>query len=278
MREKLKTLLPLLLLIYIALDSYLKTKNIEICQSTGCKLAGDLLKFDSSYLNFLGMLGAFVLVVLSLIKAKFAKTLYTVILSAMVIFESLLIASQLNLNPQVCKFCLGVYSFLLITLIVTNFRVFLYLIPSIISVFFAFYILAIPKNKVLTKDNGIYLIASKTCPHCKKAKEFLKEKNISYIELNAKDINSFFVAKSLNITQIPILIEKKDKNYQIIVGDKNIIEKFSKKKQKQNSNTIQEQNSITKQEPSYMEQKINYGGNEGCELSITKESNCEGEQ
>jgi len=273
MRDKLKTLLPLLLLIYIALDSYLKTKNIEICESTGCKLAGDLLKFDSSYLNYLGMLGAFVLVILSLIKAKFAKTLYTVILSAMVIFESLLIASQLNLNPQVCKFCLGVYSFLLITLIVTNFRIFLYLIPSIISVFFAFSILAIPKNKVLTKDNGLYLIASKTCPHCKKAKEFLKEQNISYIELNAKDINSFFVAKSLNITQIPILIDKKDKTYKIIVGDKNIIDNFKKSSLKK-----QEQKQEQEQIPTYQEQKLNYGGSEGCELSITQESNCEGEQ
>ena len=268
MRAKLKTILPLLLAIYITVDTILKANNIELCSSTGCELAGDLLKFDSLYLNYLGIFGALVLVVLSFVKSEVAAKLYTIAIASMVAFESFLIASQLNLNPELCKFCLGVYAFLLLILLNNNFRVFGYMIPIVASIFVAFSILAIPKNKTLVKANGLYLIASKTCPHCKKTKAFLDKNGIKYSVIKSQNTNAFYLAKSLNIHKIPIAIEKKDDSIKILVGDKKIIEYFSKTKKAEPKIEATQNN---------FQPKLNLGGDEGCSYSPIQEPSCESE-
>ncbi len=270
MNQKAKVLLPILLFIYILIETILKSYNIELCSSTGCKMAGSLLKFDSIYLNYLGMLGAFILIILAFFKSNSANILYTTVAVAMVIFESILIASQLNLNPEPCKFCLGVYTFLLLILLNANFKVFLGVIPAILAVFLSFYILAIPKNKSLITQDGLYLIASKTCPHCKKTKEYLDKNGIKYKILQANDINSFYLAKSLGINKIPIAIKKYKNSYKILVGDSEIINSFNKKKEKKEPlrDNI-EQNSFDKLDI--------YGKDtQGCSLSLdAKVSDCE---
>jgi len=270
MKQKLKLLLPLLLLMYIGIETYLKTVGVEACGTTGCKLAGQLLKFDSTYLNYLGMLGAATLLILGVLRGEFFSKLYTLIASAMVIFESLLIASQININPEPCIFCLGVYTFLLLILFVASPKVFGFSIPSIMAVFISFSFLSIPKNKSLINGDGLYLIASKSCPHCKKTKEFLDKEGIKYKVIKANDPNAWYFAKSLNINKIPIAIEAKKDKYNIIVGDKTIIEKFSKKSEPKPQEQI----------PAYEEPlkpKINLGGDEGCSYSIIQQSNCESE-
>ena len=82
----------------------MKKNGVELCSSTGCEMAGQLLKFDSTYLNYLGAFGALSLAILAFLKWD---KLFTWLSATMVIFFSLLIASQLNLNPEVCKFFLG---------------------------------------------------------------------------------------------------------------------------------------------------------------------------
>ncbi len=275
MRAKLRSILPLLLAIYIIVDTVLKAKNIELCSSTGCELAGELLKFNSTYLNYLGIAGALFLVILSLIKSKMAETLYVVVAVAMVAFETLLITSQLNLNPEVCKFCLGVYSFLLLILLNANIRVFIYTIPTIASIFVAFSILSIPKNKKLVTQNGLYLIASKTCPHCKKTKAFLNKEGVKYKVIKAEDTNAFYFAKSLDITKIPIAIEKKDDSYKVLVGDKKIIEHYSKKASKDEPQP--KENTQPTQSQDQFKPKLNLSGDEGCTYSPIEEPSCESE-
>ncbi len=49
---------PILLIIYISIETILKLQNSSLCSSTGCKLAGELLKFNSIYLNIFGIIGA----------------------------------------------------------------------------------------------------------------------------------------------------------------------------------------------------------------------------
>ena len=272
MSAKLKVILPLLLAIYIAAETILKANNIEVCSTTGCALAGELLKFNSFYLNYLGIAGALFLVILAFFKSNIAGKLYTVIASAMVVFESLLIASQLNINPEPCLFCLGVYTFLILILINANFKVFMYALPAIAAIFFAFYILAIPKNKNLVKDNGLYLIASPTCPHCKEAKKFLKEHNISYKVIPSSDLNAYYFAKSLNIRQIPIAILKEGNSVKIFVGDKEIKQAFSKTQKSKTQEPHEAKSSI---ENPFNPSSI-YEQKEGCEMSITAtESDCE---
>ena len=277
-----KAILPILLFIYIVADTILKQKDVELCSSTGCEMAGQLLKFDSLYLNYLGAFGALVLALLAFLKAD---KLFTWLSATMVIFESLLIASQLNLNPEVCKFCLGVYAFLWLILLTANRRVALYATAPAIAVFVALSILAIPKNKSILQKDGLYLIASKTCPHCKKTKAFLNKEGIKYNVLKASDVNNFYFAKSLNITKIPIAIEKKGDIYHIYVGDRNIIDRYSKKATQSSHMSNQQNNSSNEVQkklesnPSQEEfkPKINFGGDEGCALSI-QETSCEGEK
>ena len=277
MRAKLRSILPLLLAIYIIVDTVLKANNVELCSSTGCELAGELLKFNSTYLNYLGIAGALFLVFLSLIKSKMAETLYVIVAVAMVAFETLLISSQLNLNPEVCKFCLGVYSFLLLILLNANIRVFIYTIPTIASIFVAFSILSVPKNKKLITQNGLYLIASKTCPHCKKTKEFLNKEHIKFKVIKAEDTNAFYFAKSLNITKIPIAIEKKEDNYKVLVGDKKIIEHYSKSASKEPQKP-KEENTQPQQSQGEFQPKLNLSGDEGCTYSPIEEPTCESEE
>ena len=262
MRAKLKVILPFLLFVYILAEIILKANNIELCSSTGCALAGDLLKFNSIYLNYLGMAGALALFILALIKGELAQKLYSILLISMLFFESLLIASQINLNPEPCKFCLGVYAFLIIMAINDNAKRFLALLPAIAAIFVAFSILAIPKNKSIISKDGLYLIASKTCPHCKEAKKFLDSNNIEYKTISSKDLNAFYVAKTLSIKKIPIAIKKEENRFEIFVGVDEIKRAF--KKQKSKIIPIQEK-------------KVNYykENDEGCTLSIFEESSCE---
>ncbi len=272
MREKLKVALPLLLLLYIALETILASYHIKLCSSTGCEMAGSLLKFNSLYLNYLGMAGAFFLLVLAFFKGKSAEGLYIITAVAMVVFESILIASQLNLNPELCKFCLGVYGFLLAILLNASWKVFVGVIPAIIAVFIAFSFLAIPKNKTLISQDGLYLIASPTCPHCKKTKKYLQEHHISYKVLASKDINAFYLAKSLGIKEIPVAIKKEKGSYTILVGDKRIIAFFEKEQK------VQEENSSKALEPTLSTSKLDiYGSDqEGCSLSLSATaSDCE---
>jgi len=268
MRKKLKTILPLLLIIYIALDTILKINNVKLCSSTGCELAGELLKFNSIYLNYLGIAGALFLVFVSLLKRD---KLYATTAVAMVAFETLLIASQLNLNPEVCKFCLGVYSLLLLILLNSKPKVFLYIVPTIIAIFVAFSTLSIPKNKTLISKDGLYLISSKSCPHCTKTKTFLNKEDIKYQIIKAEDINSYHFAKSLNIRKIPIAIEKKADNYTITVGDKRIIAKYGIKQI-----AVKEEPTTSQAEViNPLQPKLNLSGEEGCSYNPIEEPSCE---
>lgn len=273
--KKLKFILPLLLFIYIGAETYLKSKGIETCTTTGCTLAGELLKFNSLYLNYLGMAGALTLAIIGTLRGEFFNKIYIIFALSMVVFESLLIASQININPEPCIFCLGVYSFLILSLLVASFRIFLYSIPAILAIFLAFSFLAVPKNRSLISNDGLYLISSKSCPHCKKTKEFLNKNNIKYIVIDAKDTNAWYFAKSLNINKIPIAIEAKGGDYIITVGDRAIIDKFSKKepsKSNQNSAT-----SINNYQEDILKPQINLSNQEGCSYSITQTSSCESE-
>ena len=71
-----RVLLPLALLGYIGYETWLKLHHQSLCGAEGCQLAGELLRFPSIYLNYLGMaaVGAILLFgLLSLFKVAFEK-------------------------------------------------------------------------------------------------------------------------------------------------------------------------------------------------------------
>ena len=261
-----RVILPILLIIYIAIETYAKLNHTSICGTTGCELAGELLKFNSLYLNYFGALGAFFAALfgwLSLRREGFAKLFY-ITLYAAIAFESIMIAFQVLANPEPCIFCLGVYTGLLAIALFSNWKYLLYSIPAIIALYLSMSSLTITQNRALVTENGTYLIHSETCPHCKNVKTYFAEHDIAYKKISIYDTNARFFIKQLDINSIPILVIKEKTGAKILKGDKAIIAYFEQK------NTPEATaHSTTEEDPS-----IYNGPDEGCSASIFQDSGC----
>ena len=224
-----RVLLPLILLIYIAVETYAKLHHTSICGSTGCKLAGQLLNFPSLYLNFMGLAavaGILILGLLSLKRPEWEK-LFFIALYAAIGFETIMFAYQFFVNPEPCVFCGGVYGGLLLIALFARPMYLLYALPVIASLWVALSTLAIPKNMALITQPGTYLIHSETCPHCKKVKAYFADHNITYNPIDVHSPNARSLLKNLDINQIPVLILHTKESDQILVGDEPIIAHFA---------------------------------------------------
>ncbi|ADV45514.1 hypothetical protein [Nitratifractor salsuginis] len=228
-----RVLLPLLLLGYIGYETWLKLHHLSLCSATGCKLAGELLRFPSIYLNYLGMaaVGAILFFGLFSLFNKAFEKLYFITLYAAVAFESIMIGYQILVNPEPCLFCLGVYGGLLLIALTSRVNLFLYALPAILAIFFALSDLAIPRNEALIKGDGLYLIASEHCPHCKKVKSYFAEHHINYTLLPVSDPSVRHLAKALGIDEIPILFKRQKGVTTILYGDRPIIATFETPKE-----------------------------------------------
>jgi glutaredoxin len=223
-----RVFLPFLLLVYIAVEIYLKFQNTSLCGEVGCKLAGELLKFDPIYLHYFGLVSVFVLVILGArsIKSTFFETLYFMVLYAAIAFEATILGYQFLSNPEPCLFCLGVFSSLLVIALFSHFKNFIVILAVILAVYIALNTLSIPKNKAYVTLPGNYLIQSDTCPHCIKVKTYFKDNNISYTPIQSKDVNARGFLKFVDISSIPVLVIKEPSSITILKGDKKIIAHF----------------------------------------------------
>ena len=227
-----RVFLPLLLLIYIGYETWLKLHHESLCTATGCRLAGELLRFPSIYLNYLGMaaVGAILLFGLFSLFSKAFEKLYFISLYTAIAFESIMIGYQIFANPEPCLFCLGVYGGLLLIALFSHPRWFLYALPAIFAIFFALGDLAIPRNEALITKEGLYLIASDHCPHCQEVKKYFAEHHIIYHKLPVSDPSVRHLAKALGITEIPILIRREGGITTILYGDRPILASFESSK------------------------------------------------
>jgi len=223
-----RVILPFLLLIYIAVETWAKLHHTSICGSEGCKLAGELLIFPSIYLNYLGALAALALLVLgytSIKKGEFEK-LFFITLYAAIGFETIMFAYQYYVNPEPCIFCAGVYGSLLTIALLSRFRYLIYALPAIAALWMALGMLAIPKNQALITADGAWLIHSETCPHCRKVKAYFADHNITYHPVLVQASNARALLKALDIDSIPVLVIKEGDTTRVFQGDKTIIEHF----------------------------------------------------
>ena len=265
-----RVILPLLLAVYIGVETILKLQHSSLCSSTGCKMAGELLKFNSIYLNIFGLIGllAILFVGWKSLKNPVWEKLFFVIVYSAVAFESIMIAFQIFVNPEPCKFCMGVWGGLLLIAILAKPKQFVYFLPILLAIFSAMSMLNIPKNEKLVKEDGVYLIHSNRCPHCKNVKKYFKEHNITYKGIGTPSTTARFLANTLDIHQIPIALIKKGREIKVIYGDEPIIEHFKKKDSPLNENHKKEKS-------------INLfkGEDEGCGFDlIGGASNCAGGQ
>ncbi|MEN8726426.1 MAG: glutaredoxin domain-containing protein [Sulfurovum sp.] len=273
-----RVFLPFLLLVYIAVETYLKFQNTSLCGEVGCKLAGELLKFDPIYLHYFGLVSVFVLVILGArsIKSTFFETLYFMVLYAAIAFEATILGYQFLANPEPCLFCLGVFSSLLVIALFSHFKNFIVIFAAILAVYIALNTLAIPKNKAYVTLPGNYLIQSDTCPHCIKVKTYFKDNNISYTPIQAKDVNARGFLKFVDISSIPVLVIKEPSSITILKGDKKIIAHFETKNEEEVLSpeilSAPVQNSTLGLSSDF----LSAGAEDaGCALTITETPSCE---
>lgn len=227
-------LTPLLFLLYVAGETYLKLNASSLCLSdkpsepTGCELAGALLNFDAIYLNYLGIFAALSILILGILSYKkiIPEILFFIVLISSLLFETIMLGYQYFASPAMCTFCMGIYAFLVLTLFFASRKYFLMVVPAVLAVLIALSFLAIPSAKTFIVKDGTYLLQSESCPHCKKVKKYMNENNINFTKIDIEGIEAQHFATFLNFKSIPILIKKEGKNVSIINGDKNIIDSY----------------------------------------------------
>ena len=276
-----RVFLPLLLLGYIATETYLKLQHTSLCGEVGCKLAGELLNFDAIYLNYFGLAGVFALIILGLLsfKSKIYETLYFIALYSAIAFEATIISYQFVANPEPCIFCLGVISSLLLIALFSHAKHFGITLATVVAIFTGMHTLGISKNKNFMLKNGTYLIHSQSCPHCKKVKAYMKEHHIDYTPISTKEASARNFLKFTGIRSIPVLVLKEKLERKLIVGDKKIIAYFESKHTPQ-AKSIEEkspvQSSVTNPLSGGLSSDfLSAGGDdEGCAITITETPSC----
>lgn len=219
---------PLLFLLYIASELYLKLNKSSMCASSGCELAGALLKFDNLYLYYFGILAASTILILGILSYRkiIPEILFFIVLISSLLFETIMLGYQYYASPEMCVFCMGVYGFLWSILLLSSWKYFFMTIPAVLALVTALSFLAIPKATSFLPKDGTYLLQSETCPHCKKVKDYMNENNIDFTKIDINQIEAQNFAKFLNFTTIPILITKEGQTIKIINGDKDIINSY----------------------------------------------------
>lgn len=228
MRILARVFLPLLLLAYIATETYLKLQHTSLCGEVGCKLAGELLNFNPLYLNYFGLAGVFILIILGFLslKNKFYESLFFIGLYAAIAFEATILSYQFVANPEPCIFCLGIFSSLLLIALASNIKYFAITLATVLAIFVGLNTLAVTKNKAFITGTGNYLIQSDTCPHCKKVKAYLAEHKIPYTPISTKEASARSFLKFAGVTSIPVFIMKEKYETTLLTGDKKIIAHF----------------------------------------------------
>jgi len=276
MRFIARVFLPLLLLAYIGIETYLKLQHTSLCGEVGCKLAGELLNFDAIYLNYAGMGGVFMLAVLGFLslKNKFYETLFFIGLYGSIAFEASIISYQFVANPEPCILCLGVISSLLLIALFSQPKHFGITLATVAAIFVGMHTLGVSKNKNFMIENGLYLIHSESCPHCKKVKTYLAEHHIPYTAISTKEASARNFLKFTGVTNIPVLIKKEKLKRNLIVGDKKIIAHFEAKNTQETSDT---NNTSSLSGTGFSTDFLEKGGSqsEGCAITISQTPGCE---
>ena len=272
-----RVFLPFLLLGYIATETYLKVQHTSLCGEVGCKLAGELLKFDPLYLNYFGLAGIFILMIFGYrsLKNKLFETLFFMALYSAIAFEATLLSYQFIANPELCIFCLGIFSSLLLIALFSQVKSFAIVLASIVAIFLGLNALSITKNQAYATQEGNYLIQSETCSHCKKVKAYFKEHNIDYTPISVKEASAKSFLKFVDITSIPVLIMKEKSGITLLNGDKKIIEYFENKTQTIATDTIDSEPTASSNTLELSSDFLSAGGaDDGCALTITETPPC----
>ena len=272
-----RVFLPFLLVIYIGTETYLKLQHTSLCEKAGCRLAGELLRFNPIYLNYFGFISVLALFILGYYSLKNTKfeTLFFTVLYAAIAFETTILSYQLIVNPEACLFCLGIFSSLLLIALFTHRKYFTLIVVVTLSILLGLSTLAIPQNRSFITAPGLYLIQSDTCSHCKKVKAYFAENHIEYTAIPSKEINAKAFLKFVDIHTIPVLVNKEASGITLFKGDKNIIAHFESQKQ---DKLLAPEVTVAPAQSSALDFSSDFlgaGKDDGCTITVTKTSSCE---
>lgn len=220
-----RIIIPLLMIVYISTNIILTIFDIKICETNGCELSKEIISIPYLYVNYLGLAFAFILFVLGYIKSNFFNFFSLMGLLS----ETIFIGMLFFVANTTCLFCMGFYLLLILNFILNKYTNKLYLLyPIMILITLSFFKYDnMNISKINLPENGKYLIQSETCKHCKEIKEFFKETNIEYKKLEVEE--SMALMNTLNLTTIPILIEKTEEGL-IILDNKEKIKNYINKR------------------------------------------------
>ena len=277
MRYFSRVFLPFFLVIYIGTETYLKLQHASLCEKVGCRLAGELLRFNPIYLNYFGLISVLALFILGYYSLKSTKfeTLFFTVLYAAIAFETTILSYQLIVNPEACLFCLGIFSSLLLIALFTHMKYFTLIVVIILSILLGLSALAIPQNKSFITAPGLYLIQSESCSHCKKVKAYFAENHIKYTAIPSKEINAKAFLKFVDIHTIPVLVIKEASGFTLFKGDKNIIAHFEAQKQDE---ALAPKATVTPAQSSalgFSSDFLGAGQDDECAITVTNTSSCE---
>jgi arsenate reductase-like glutaredoxin family protein len=271
-----RVFLPLLLFVYIGIETYLRLQHTSLCGEVGCALAGELLRFDHIYLNYFGLAGVLSLIITGYrsLKSSFFETLFFILLYSGIAFETTIISYQFIANPEPCIFCLSVFSSLLLIALFSQIKHFATVLATVLFIFLALNTLNIPQNSSFVTTPGLYLIQSETCGHCKKVKKYFSEHQIAYTPISAKEINARGFLKFVDIDSIPVLIIKEASSITILKGDRKIIAHFDAQSKEEVLKDEGEAAPVQSSARGLSSDFLGAGGDAGCALTITDTPSC----
>lgn len=271
-----RVFLPFLLLAYIATETYLKVKHTSLCGDVGCKLAGELLKFDALYLNYFAITGLFALIIFGFLslKNRFFEALFFIGLYAAIAFEATILSYQFIANPEPCLFCLTIFASLLLIALFSHVKSFPMVLASVFALFIGLNTLSVTQNKAFVTTPGLYLIQSETCSHCKKVKEYFSDNDIAYTAISTQEVNARGFLKFVDISSIPVLIKKEASGITLLTGDTKIISHFESQKKSTASVAESTPEATESNTVELTSDFLSAGGDDGCALTITEVPDC----
>ena len=217
------------------LENYFQT---SICSTPSCYIVKELLLIEKKHLLLLAFVFyALLLVLLSLYhktEKKVFRNLLLYFLTAGLIANTYLIAFLYLGAKLSCHFCLGIFTitlgvaisafFYLKNELISSLHFLIALFFAILSLSFSFFVSS--SQPVVSKnDESLILIYSENCPACQKILEISKSSNI---ELKKVPLNqAFSLVKTLNLKNLPILLEVKNEKIEIYSDFETIIQKLN---------------------------------------------------
>jgi len=263
----------MIILSYLFINLYLLMIGSSWCKSEGCEISKSLLLIDQTdlYTLAIGAFGVLMFVGIKILQTDSVKLkeFYKFSIFTILVCETILLSYLYFKSGALCISCFIFYLLVIINYLLIDIKSKkVFVIPFIIASF-ALLDLNVNTNSNESLSSKYTLLQSASCEHCKEIKEYLSLNKIEYKKEEYSKYSGLF--SSLNITKIPVMIVKNNKNNMLILNGVNEIKEYldineSNIKNEKSINIISHTNSFSLQEKE-----------EGCEIDFLKKEleNCE---